>query len=49
MYYMRSNNRIIYRGFPARMVYLKHNIIIVEIHHSGRKPSICIICDLLTG
>ena len=61
-----SELRVRYRGFPTRMVYLKHDIegfrpewcissmiysrdtpfwsgtldYIVEIHHSGRKPSI---------
>ena len=29
----------LYRGFPTRMVYLKHDI--VKIHLSGREPSIC--------
>ena len=28
----------VFRGFPTRMVYLKHDI--AEIHHSGRKHSI---------
>ena len=31
---------IAYRGFPTRMVYL-FNIIMFEIHHSGREPSQC--------
>ena len=30
----------VYRGFPTRMAFL-YNYIIVEIYHSGRKPSIC--------
>ena len=35
------------RGFLTRMVYLKHDYI-VEIHHSGREPSI-FTCILLTS
>ena len=27
------------KGFPTRMVYLKHDNYIVEIHHSGGTPS----------
>ena len=28
------------------MVYLKHDIYLVEIHHSGWKPSIFWVCDI---
>ena len=31
---------VVLQGFLTRMVYLKHDIYIGEIHHSGWKPSI---------
>ena len=39
--------RAIYRGFPTRMVY-RYYIIMLERHHSGRKPSIYSCMHTLT-
>ena len=45
------SNTCIYRGFPTRMEYLcNDNRYIVEIYHSGRKPSLsCLRYTILVG